>query len=176
MATVVFEHGLGILPGERVEVEQEYLDRLREKQRGEVDATAEVFRLIELGAQQEANKPSAELQRVYDAIDATFAPHLKNELAQENARTRVRAGHKEDFARFQECCRKWQFPALPASPQAVVLFLAEVEATQILRLANSISVIHRALNFSDPCDDVLVRALVRLARNETKSNSNQKGN
>lgn len=174
MTKVIFENGLGILPGEPVEVGQEYLDRLREKWAQEADE-ADVFRLIELGAQQEANKPSAELQRVYDAIDANCAPHLKNELAKENASTRVRAQHKKDFARFQEVCAKWQFPALPASPQAVAVFLAEVEADQISRFANSISVIHRALNFSDPCEDVLVRAVVRLARNE-KSNSNQKGN
>ena len=109
------------------------------------------------------------------------APHLKNELARENADTRVRAQHKKDFARFQEFCAKWRFPALPASPQAVALFLAGAEAAQISRFANSISVIHRALNFSDPCEDLLVRAMVRLARNEysqerkTKANSNQKG-
>jgi hypothetical protein len=164
MTKVIFETGLGIMPGEPVEVEQEYLDRLREKHR-EADE-ADVFRLIELGAQQEANKPSAELQRVYDAIDANCAPHLKNELAKENASTRVRAQHKKDFARFQEVCAKWQFPALPASPQAVAVFLAEVEAAQISRFANSISVIHRSLNFSDPVGDVLVQAILRLARTE----------
>jgi hypothetical protein len=175
MTKVVFETGLGILPGERVEVEQEYLDRLREKREAdEVD----LFRLIELGAQQEAqeaSKQNTELQRVYDAIDSTFGPHLKNELEAVNKTARVSAADKKRFARFQAFCLQWGLQALPAAPQAVALHLAGEDAAHMSHIAHSISRIHRAVQMSDPCSDVLVRAMLLLAHNEVKANNPKKG-
>ena len=115
----------------------------------------------------------ADLQRLYDGIDAHLSPHLKAELAAENETARVTPKQKADFAAFRAVCTEWGMPYLPAAPQAVALFLAEGDTDTVLRRCKSISVIHRAVGESDPCEDVLVRAIVRQARNETKVNSNQ---
>src|SRR6516162_3726085 len=121
---------------------------------------------------EEAEREAA-LQRIYDAIDANLSPHLKAELAAENETARVTPKQKADFADFRATCTKWGMPYLPAMPQAVAIFLAEGNADTVLRRCKSISVIHRAVGESDPCEDVLVRAIVRQARNEAKVNSNQ---
>jgi hypothetical protein len=108
----------------------------------------------------------ADLQRLYDGIDAHLSPHLREELAAENATVRVTPEQKEDFAAFRTVCTEWGMPYLPAAPQAVAIFLAEGDADTVLRRCKSISVIHRAVGESDPCEDVLVRAICRQARNE----------
>ena len=122
-------------------------------------------------ADEEARE--AALQRLYDTIDANLSPHLKAELAAENETARVTPKQKADFANFRATCTKWGMPYLPAMPQAVAIFLAEGDTDTVLRRCKSISVIHRAVGESDPCEDVLVRAIVRQARNEAKVNSNQ---
>src|SRR6516225_10587432 len=110
----------------------------------------------------------ADLQRLYDAIDANLSPHLKAELAAENETARVTPKQKADFAAFRTLCTKWGMPYLPARPQAVAIFLAEGDADTVSRRCKSISVIHRAVGVSpDPCEDVLIRAICRQARNET---------
>ena len=114
-------------------------------------------------ADEEARE--AALQRLYDTIDANLSPHLKAELAAENETARVTPKQKADFAAFRTLCTEWGMPYLPAAPQAVALFLAEGD-TDAVRRCKSISVIHRAVGESDPCEDVLVRAIVRQARNE----------
>ena|SRR6516162_6078733 len=122
-------------------------------------------------AAEEAEREAA-LQLLYDGIDANLSPHLKAELAAENETARVTPKQKADFAAFRTLCTEWGMPYLPAAPQAVALFLAEGD-TDAVRRCKSISVIHRAVGESDPCEDVLVRAIVRQARNEAKVNSNQ---
>jgi len=116
----------------------------------------------------------ADQQTLKDAIDAAIFPHLKAELEAENATARVSAADKQRFKDFQACCERWGFPALPAPAQAVAVFLAEKSEQDAAahRLARSISVVHRALNFSDPTEDVLIRAMIRQARTEA---NNQKG-
>src|SRR6516225_6239876 len=134
-------------------------DKREEQQRREV-------------ADEEARE--ADLQRLYDAIDANLSPHLKAELAAEDETARVTPKQKADFAAFRTLCTEWGMPYLPAAPQAVALFLAEGDADTVLRRCKSISVIHRAIGESvDPTEDVLVRAIVRQARNEAKVNSDQ---
>ena len=166
MATVVFEHGLGIMPGERVEVEQEYLDRLREKHRAQEADEVDVFRLIELGAQLEANKPSAELQRVYDEIEAIFVPHLREEATAVNSESRIKPADKQIIEQFRDYCKRFSppLPPLPAHPAAVAAFLtSELNrgASHFRKRLNAISRIHRSLGLPDPGSDVLILALVR---------------
>jgi hypothetical protein len=113
-----------------------------------------------------------------DLIDANLAAALKDELAAENLAARVTASHEADFARFQAYCKRWELPHLPAPPQAVAVYLGEQidrGAKHLARLARSISIVHTALNFPDPCADVLVRAVLRLARND-KGHQPEKGN
>ena len=116
-------------------------------------------------------KQAADYQAGLDAIDKALSPHLHKELKRENALTRPGAADKEAFKAFQVYCQRWGFPALPAPPQAVAMLLVEESehgAAHALRLARSISTIHRATNVADACDDLLVRALVRCICNEEK--------
>jgi len=155
------ESGCGILPDFESEEFQRWWNAVEEQEeRQRREAAAEEAR-------------EAALQRLYDAIDANLSPHLKAELAAENETARVTPKQKADFANFRATCTKWGMPYLPAMPQAVALFLTEGDADTVSRRCKSISVIHRAVGESDPCEDVLVRAIVRQARNETKVNSNE---
>jgi hypothetical protein len=127
---------------------------------------------------QKAEEAARAAELGLDVIDAALAPILKEELAAENLASRVTASHKADFVQFQACCKRQGLPHLPAPPQAVALFLAEeigCGAKLLTRLARSISIVHTALNFPDPCADVLVRAVLRLARND-KGHQPEKGN
>ena len=160
------------LLGDSYEITEEEDARMRKTHKAEFDRSRQ-------RRDQEAAeaKQAADYEAGLDAIDKMMAPHLGKELKQENSKTRVRAQHKEDFKEFQKTCQKWGFPALPAPPQAVAVFLAEESehgAAHVLRLRNSISTIHRATNFADadPCDDILIKAMVRLIRNEEKGNTN----
>jgi hypothetical protein len=140
--------------------------------------TAEEARLLEQAREQEAITAArtAEIQATCDEIDTALAPYLRIELSAENTKARVSRAAKKDFERFKTCCAKWGLPHLPAPPQAVAVFLTDKETNQarISRLAKHISLIHRAVGFADPCDDVLVRAILRQARTDTKPQT--KGN
>src|SRR5262245_28404486 len=131
------------------------------------DDGAELMALINEAVAARNQKASAWLQADLDAIDAALDPYLKDQLAAENAATRVTAAQKKDFEKFKASCARGGLPRLRPPPQAVAVFLAEETergAAHISRLARSISTIHQAVNFSDPCKDVLVRAILRLAR------------
>jgi len=118
-----------------------------------------------LAEMAEAKRAEEEQQRVLDAIDAALSPHLKDELAAENAADRVTKQQKDDFARFRKyCIEKWELPYLPAAPQLIACFLGNEPVAEGARLANAISVVHRAVNFPDPCEDILVRAYLRQVR------------
>jgi|SRR6516225_9641837 hypothetical protein len=120
--------------------------------------------------EQEAAKAAeieAEVQRMCDFIDNTLTPHLHKELEAENATVRVSSQAKADFKKFRACAEEFGLPSLPAPPQAVAIFLADGRnAPRLSKLAKSISVVHKAVGFRDPCDDILVRAMLRQAREE----------
>jgi hypothetical protein len=136
-------------------------------------------RVIEQRAQDsEAAKRHIEFQALCDEIDAVMSPHLKAELAEVNKAARVSEKDKERFKTFQAACERWGFQALPAAPQALAVHLAEEGvhgAGHIERIARSICRIHRALQMSDPCTDVLVRALLLQARNEERAKRGSDG-
>jgi len=117
----------------------------------------------------------ADQQRLKDAIDAAISVHLKDELEAVNKTARVSDKDKELFKNFQATCSRWGFEALPACPQAVAVHLAEESvhgAAHISRIARSISLIHAATQMgTEPCSDVLVKALLLRARNEEKATS-----
>jgi hypothetical protein len=69
-------------------------------------------------------------------------------------------------------------PHLPAPPQAVAAYLSkhlDRGSAHVARLARSISTVHRAVGVTDPCDDILVKAVLRLSR-ETDSKEPTKEN
>src|SRR5262249_32315775 len=138
------------------------------EEEAEVERQPEADRRREEAEAQRA----VEIENTCDSVDKTFAWALRNEMAVENQVTRISPAVQRDFSAFQKSCSEWGLPHLPAPPQAVVLFLAQASekkhsAAHITRLRNSIDVVHRATQMPSPCDDVLVRALMR-AVNEDK--------
>jgi hypothetical protein len=110
-------------------------------------------------------------------------PKLVEQVKADFAQLKERAERpstQEDFAKFRECAESFGLPSLPAPPQAVALFLADGRnaTARIAKLAKSISIVHKAVGFLDPCDDILVRALLRQAREESNNTpeTQQKGN
>jgi hypothetical protein len=111
---------------------------------------------------------AAEIQAACDEIDTALAPYLRLELNAENTKARVSRAAKKDFEKFKQCCARWGLPHLPAPPQAVAVFLTDKETNQahVSRLAKHISLIHRAVGFPDPLDDVLPRAILKQVAQE----------
>jgi hypothetical protein len=154
-------NGIGVLSGPPPDPEAVKRAEAAEAKRLEQEAAA---------AQREA-----EIESVCDEIDAFMMPLLKTELEHENSKARVNAATKKVFERFKACCAGWGLPALPAPPQAVAVFLTDKNSkpTDIEKLAKQISLVHRAVGYQDPTEDILIRALLRQAREERKP---KKGN
>jgi hypothetical protein len=135
---------------------------------------------------QEATKAAkaaawqAKVQATCQYVESLMLPKLVEQVKADFAQLKERAQRpstQEDFAKFRECAESFGLPSLPAPPQAVALFLADGRnaTSRFAKLAKSISTIHRAVGFTDPCDDILVRALLRQAREEEATHE-QKGN
>jgi hypothetical protein len=187
MSYIVKERGLGLLCDEfdeELAAQLESERTLAEKQ-ARADAVAaeklsqEAIKLgwEELGRRADKEASEAATRPVLDAIDKALAPHLKSELAAENTAARITAQQKLDFGLFAKCAARWELPHLPGPAQAVAVFLSEESekgAAHVERLCHSIATVHRALNFADPTTDVLVRAVMRLARSEKSPPPQQK--
>src|SRR5262249_35479900 len=125
------DKGIGLLCEEydhelAAEIEARRTPEQREAYAKQLAADKFVSDAIERHVEEECKRIDAErLQPELDAIDKLLAPHLKNELAEENAAARISSKQKQDFAAFQKCCARWELPSLPAPPQAVAVFLAE---------------------------------------------------
>jgi hypothetical protein len=125
---------------------------------------------------------AAKVQELCDRLDAAFAPFLKNQMAAENEKSRVSARAKKDFEEFRAYTARWEppLPHLPARPQAVAAFICgEMEngSAHVSRLCRSISTVHKAVDLADPCSDILIRGLLRLAREtDNKETQTQEGN
>jgi hypothetical protein len=175
MKKLVLEGTQGLLSGEIDWPDDPPLQRTPEE---DAAATKFIFDVLDRQIEERRKREAeAELQPEYDYIDAYLLPYLKDELAAEVATARPTPQAIKDFHAFRDFCKRNGFPALPARPQPVAEFLASLESNAS-RFRNSISTIHRAVAFDDPCDDILVRALMRLLRSEKSNNSPQseKGN
>jgi hypothetical protein len=67
---------------------------------------------------------------------------------------------------------------LPANPAAVLAFLGsqvEYGPQYVARLSNAIATLHLATGHPSPCQDILIRSLLRLLRNEKETSLKQKG-
>ena len=81
----------------------------------------------------------------------------------------MHARDRMNFLRFKAYCAKLDLPHLPASPQMVAAFLTtelDKGRPHLNRLIKSISTTHHKADLPDPCTDLLVRALLRLAIDE----------
>jgi hypothetical protein len=183
---IVKERGLGILCDEydherAAELEAQMILEQRQA-RAEAAAAEKLSQEAtklgyeELGRRAEKEAHDAVLRPVLDAIDKNLAPHLKAELAEENATARLTERQKQDCSLFQKCAACWELPHLPAPPGMVAVFLSEESekgAAHVDRLCHSISAAHRGFGFPDPTTDILVRAVTRLARTDKSNNPPQ---
>jgi hypothetical protein len=128
--------------------------------------------------ERRAAEYAAYLQAQYDSVESLFVPLLRDELEAEKSITRVTAKMRADFSAFRQWCEQAGYPSLPAAPQAVAEYLgSELKrgAAHVTRLRNSISAVHSAVfNSEDPTTDILVRALMRCARQDKDHSPQQK--
>jgi len=99
------------------------------EEQAEVERQLEIDRKREEAEAQRAAERTAEIENTCDSVDKTFSWVLRNELTTENKVARISRAAQQDFTAFQKCCAEWGLPALPAPPQAVVLFLAQEPET-----------------------------------------------
>jgi hypothetical protein len=131
----------------------------------------EIRRRLEEERKREAelDERVKEAHATCDAIDQMLDQSLKDELAAEMQCIRLTKQQKKDFADFKEYSEgELDIRALPAAPQAVVLYLVKrmPEGARVVeRIRNSISAAHRTLGgFEDPANDIATRALMRRVR------------
>jgi hypothetical protein len=154
--TVWIAEGTGILSG--VHNSEEIDRRIAEDRRKEAAAA-------QLAADQEKA-----INKIEDALTSWLRTELAEEIA---ARPRLSAGtlraYKSDFRRFKQCCAEWKLPCLPASAQVVAAFLGEEGhrgLAHVMRCKAAISAAHRAADLPDPTDDLLVRAVIRMVKQD----------
>ena len=141
----------GILGGDRAEIAR----GVAELERREAAAA-------KLAAERELKEREIE-QVLGQTLRAELAAEIENQKL--NAKTLKR--YREDFARFRKYCDGQGLPCLPAGPQVTAMFLGddcEKGLKHFNRLRNAIACTHRMAGFPDPTEDLLVRAVCRLLR------------
>jgi hypothetical protein len=143
---------------------------------GGVYDTDEIERRIESDRRKElmAAQLAADQEKAVNKIEDALTSWLRKELAEEiAARPRLSAGtlrtYKSDFQRFKQCCAEWKLPCLPAPAQIVAAWLGEEGhrgLAHVLRCKAAVSAAHRAADLPDPTDDLLVRAVIRMVRQD----------
>jgi hypothetical protein len=156
MATITFSGTDGILSG-TFDLE-------------EIERRAAAERKKEL----EAAEHESVQQETASGIENALIPHVRKELQEEIAARKlspeILRRYRADFTAFKECCGRWGLDYLPAGPPAVAVFLSEESrhgVKHIERLKKSIAAIHKAADLQDPTEDLLIRAILRLCRNDT---------
>jgi hypothetical protein len=153
MMTVSVRDGRGILSGVH---DSDKMERLAEAERALQQAVAE----------REAAQEDTKHQ-----IEATMVQFLRDEISQEledqkKSSTGTDKRSRADFLRFRSYCARLDLPHLPASPATVAAFLtSEIHhgKAHMRRCIKAISTTHLRCDLHDPTSDLLVRALLRLA-------------
>jgi hypothetical protein len=152
MTTVTFS-GTGILAGTH---DPDEIDRRIEEDRRKASAAAE-----------RAAEESLKEQEIEWALSQTLSAELAAEIECQKLDAKTLNRYREDFAKFVKYCQDSGLPYLPASPQVTALFLSEdceKGLKHFNRLRNAIGCTHRMAGFPDPCEDLLVKAVSRLLR------------
>jgi hypothetical protein len=158
-------------PVERAKFELEHEER--EKRRA-AEQAAEEAALAEKQARE------AELQAVYDQIEACVLPYVSDAADKVNASAQIAPEDREVFEAFREYCTTWTppLPCLPAHPASVAAFLVhelDQGVAHFMTRLHALSRVHRSVGFKDqdPADDVLLKSLVRtLEQTEKQKGSN----
>ena len=136
----------------------------------EIERQIESDRRKELMAAQLAADQEKAVNKIEDALTSWLRKELAEEIA---ARPRLSAGtlrtYKSDFQRFKQCCAEWKLPCLPAPPQIVAAWIGQEGPrglAHVLRCKAAVSAAHRAADLPDPTDDLLVRAVVRMVKQD----------
>jgi hypothetical protein len=129
----------------------------------------------ERALEQAAAEHKAEQEALLDQLEAALTPGVHDELMEEIAdrelSPRTLKRYREDFLRYKAHCQHWDppLPYLPGRPQAVAAFLtSEIShgKAHVRRLAKAITRAHSIADLPSPCDDLLVRATIRLANEQ----------
>jgi hypothetical protein len=153
---------------------------------GEHDSEAlEKREAEERALQAAAAERKGEQEALLDRLEAALTPGLRDELAEEIATDRqlspkTLAQYRADFLRYKAHCQHWSppLPYLPGRPQAVAAFLtSEIShgKAHVRRLAKAITRAHSRADLPSPCDDLLVRATIRLANEQPTDKPSTKG-
>jgi hypothetical protein len=136
----------------------------------EIERQIESDRRKELMAAQLAADQEKAVNKIEDALTSWLRKELAEEIA---ARPRLSAGtlrtYKSDFQRFKQCCAEWKLPCLPAPPQIVAAWIGQEGPrglAHVLRCKAAVSAAHRAADLDDPCEDLLVRAVIRMIKQD----------
>jgi hypothetical protein len=134
----------------------------------EIEKRAEEERAL----QQAAAERKADQEATQHAIEAVMVDYLRDQISeelQEQKPTTADKRSREDFLRFKSYCAWLDLPHLPASPPTVAAFLTSEIARgrpHLRRCIKAISSTHHKADLADPCQDLLIKALLRLARDE----------
>jgi hypothetical protein len=150
--TKIVRDGTGILSGE---FDSDEIERRAEAERQKEAAAAELL------AQEEAV-----LNQLEDSLTESLRDELAEEIADRKLGAKTLKQYREDFVRFKAFCQGWStpLPHLPASSQVTAAFLASeihLGKAHVRRLAKMISRAHSSADLPNPCEDLLVRAVIR---------------
>jgi hypothetical protein len=155
MVAVVFP-GNGILSGVH---DWDELERQIEEDRKKLAAAQE------REAQQEET-----LSEIERALTTKLRDELAAELVEQKLSPETLRKYREMFLRFKQYATgRWSLPLpyLPASPQVVAAFLTSECCRglgHVTRLKAAISTAHRSAGLPDPTNDLLVKALCRMLK------------
>lgn len=97
----------------------------------------------------------------------------------ENARSaNTQRAYETDLRMFREWCEARGLTALPATPETLSLYVADVakavKPSTLQRRLSAISVAHRSAGYDSPLDHAVVKAVLRGARRATAVAQTQK--
>jgi hypothetical protein len=135
----------------------------------EVERSIEEDRRKELMAAQLAADQERAKTKIEDALTSWLRTELGEEIAARKLSAETLKHYKSDYQRFKNCCAEWKLPCLPAPAQIVAAWLGE-EAPRglahVLRCKAAVATAHAAADLPNPCEDLLVRAVVRMVRQD----------
>jgi hypothetical protein len=146
----------GILGGDREEIAR----GVAELERKEAAAAA-------LAAEQELKE-----REIEQVLSQTLRAELDAEIENQKLNAKTLRRYREDFQRFKKYCEDSGLPYLPAGPQVTALFLGEngkKGLAHVNRLRNAIAFTHHTAGLPAPTDDLLVKAICRLLKDNKSS-------
>jgi hypothetical protein len=120
-----------------------------------------------LAAEQELKE-----REIEQVLSQTLRAELDAEIENQKLNAKTLQRYREDFRRFKKYCEDSGLIYLPAGPQVTALFLGEngkKGLAHVNRLRNAIAFTHHTAGLPAPTDDLLVKAICRLLKNNKSS-------